>query len=602
MTDDISSPDNDEFEMLLGHIKGTRGFDFMGYKRVGLMRRVDKQMQAVGVGSYSDYVDYLEVHPEEFEHLFDTILINVTTFFRDTQSWDYLREEVVPRLLKSKAADEPIRLWSAGCATGQEPYSLAILLAEALGMERFRQQVKIYATDLDEQALALARAGSYSAREVQSIPPELRDKYFEREGDQYVFLRDLRRALIFGRHDLMQDAPISRIDLLACRNTIMYFNAEVQSRIISRFHFAVTEHGFLFLGKAEMLFTHAALFAPLDLKRRVFQKLTVEGIRGRAPQLSLPAGGPVDERSSLRETLFQEGPVAQIVVDMSGCLTLANQRARHLFRLTERDLGRPFQDLALSYRPIELRSCIDRACAERRPVTVPGAVYSPIPGETVYLDTLVTPLLENGVPLGVGISFTDISRIRQLSDELKSASRELETAYEELQSTNEELETTNEELQSTIEELETTNEELQSSNEELQTINEELRIRSTDLDQVNLFLKSVLFSLRGSVFVLDRELRVQFWNDKSEDFWGLRSEETLNRPLLSLDFGLPTAALMPALQMCLAQRDRQELDVAAFNRRGKSVQCHVTLTPLKETGAGDMQGVLVQIHETASDD
>ena len=616
MTDDISSPDNEEFEMLLEHIKGTRGFDFTGYKRAGLMRRVDKQMQTVGVGSYSDYVDYLEVHPEEFEHLFDTILINVTAFFRDTQSWDYLREEMIPRLLKSKAADDPIRLWSAGCASGQEPYSLAMLLAEALGMERFRQQVKIYATDLDEQALALARAGSYSAREVQAIPPELRDKYFEREGDQYVFLRDLRRALIFGRHDLMQDAPISRIDLLACRNTIMYFNAEVQSRIISRFHFAVTEHGFLFLGKAEMLFTHATLFAPVDLKRRVFQKLTVEGIRGRTPQLSLPAAGPVDEQSSLRETLFQEGPVAQVVVDMNGCLTLANQRARLLFRLTERDLGQPFQDLALSYRPVELRSCIDRAYAERRPVAVPGAVYSPIPGETVFLDTLVTPLLENGVPLGVGISFTDISRIRQLSDELKSASRELETAYEELQSTNEELETTNEELQSTVEELETTNEELQSSNEELettneelqstneelQTINEELRIQSTDLDQVNLFLKSVLFSLRGSVFVLDRELRVQFWNGKSEDFWGLRSDETLNRPLLSLDFGLPTAALMPALQLCLAQRDRQELDVAAFNRRGKSVQCHVILTPLKETGAGDVRGVLVQIHEMGSDD
>ena len=602
---------DEDFEALLAHIKNSRGFDFSGYKRAGLMRRVRKQMESVEVGSYSDYVDYLEVHPDEFERLFDTILINVTSFFRDTASWDFLREDVLPRLLTAKGQKEPIRLWSAGCASGQEPYSLAMLLAEALGPERFRRQVKIYATDVDEQALAQARAGAYSGREMQSVPDALRDKYFEREEDTYVFQREMRRALIFGRHDLMQDAPISRIDLLACRNTIMYFNAEVQARIINRFHFAVSDNSFLFLGKAEMMFTHASLFVPLDLKRRVFQKLLTAGQRERGGFLPPPADTSTNAKGRLREKLFQEGTVAQIVVDSAGNLALTNERARQLFRLTARDIGRPLQDLEVSYRPVELRSCVDRAYAGRRPIAVQDVAYSPLPGETVYLDTLVTPLLEGGTVLGVGISFTDVSRLRQLSQELQAASRELETAYEELQSTNEELETTNEELQSTVEELETTNEELQSTNEELettneelqstneelQTINEELRLRSVDLDYVNLFLTSILASLRGGVIVLDAEMKVQYWNDTSEDFWGLRADEAQGRPLLSLDIGLPTATLIPAIQSSLMQPEhRQELVLDALNRRGKQIRCGMQVTPLIDpTASRDIRGVLLQI-------
>ncbi len=604
---------DEEFEALLVYIKGSRGFDFSGYKRTGLMRRVNKQMESVGVGSYSDYVDYLEVHPDEFERLFDTILINVTSFFRDTGSWDYLREEVVPRLLAAKRSGEPIRLWSAGCATGQEPYSLAMMMAEALGPERFRQQIKIYATDVDNQALAQARAGAYSAREMQSVPDALRDKYFEREDDTYIFQRDMRRALIFGRHDLMQDAPISRIDLLVCRNTIMYFNAEAQRRIVNRFHFAVSDNSFLFLGKAEMMFTHASLFAPLDLKRRVFQKLPAAGPREREAFLPPSQDSAVSPEGRLREMLFQEGTVAQIAVDSAGLLALTNAPARQLFRLNTRDIGRPLQDLEISYRPVELRSCIDRAYAERRPIAVQGVAYSPLPGETLYLDALVTPLLEGGAVLGAGISFTNVTRLRQLSDELQAASRELETAYEELQSTNEELETTNEELQSTVEELETTNEELQSTNEELettneelqstneelQTINEELRMRSVDLDQVNLFLKSILASLHGGVIVLDSEMRVQFWNEKSEDLWGLRADETQGRTLLSLDIGLPTATLLPAIQSSLTQPERrQELVLDALNRRGRPFRCSVQVTPLIEsTMSRDIRGVLLQIEE-----
>jgi chemotaxis methyl-accepting protein methylase len=207
-----SAPDDDRvFERLLEFLRQSRGFDFTGYKRSSLKRRVHKQMQAREIDSFGDYLDYLEVHPEEFAPLFNTILINVTGFFRDFPTWEYLRNRVIPQILESKLADEPIRIWSAGCASGEEAYSLAILMAEAIGLDQFRSRVKIYATDVDEEALTQARHAIYSEKMLQAIPERWQGTYFERSSGNFVFRSDLRRAIIFGRHDLVQDAPISDV-------------------------------------------------------------------------------------------------------------------------------------------------------------------------------------------------------------------------------------------------------------------------------------------------------------------------------------------------------------------------------------------------------
>ncbi|RYG30000.1 protein-glutamate O-methyltransferase CheR, partial [bacterium] len=219
-------PSFGEIDKLLAYLKSTRGFDFDAYKRTTLQRRVQKRISLVGLSQYDEYIDYLEVHPDEFQHLFNTILINVTSFFRDLESWDYLRETVLPRITEARTGDDDsIRVWNAGCASGQEAYTTAMMFAEALGTEAFRERVKIYATDLDDEALGQSRLASYSAKGVETLPDGYREKYFERVGDRFVFDRELRRSVIFGRHDLIQDAPISRVDLLMCRNTLMYFNA-----------------------------------------------------------------------------------------------------------------------------------------------------------------------------------------------------------------------------------------------------------------------------------------------------------------------------------------------------------------------------------------
>src|SRR5262245_58172464 len=221
-----------DFERLLTHLKNTRGFDFTSYKRSTLSRRVEKRLAAVGVESYRSYLDYLEVHQDEFRNLFNSILINVTSFFRDPEAFEYLRTAIVPKVLASASGDGDIRIWSAGCASGEECYSMAILFAEAMGAEAFRERVKIYATDVDEDALDTARQAAYGDRQIEDVPENLRTKYFDHQGGRWVFKKDLRRSVIFGRHDLLDDAPISRVDMLLCRNTLMYFNHEAQAKIV----------------------------------------------------------------------------------------------------------------------------------------------------------------------------------------------------------------------------------------------------------------------------------------------------------------------------------------------------------------------------------
>jgi len=270
---DVKDERNQEsFDALLDYLKKNRGSDFTGYKRQSLMRRITRRMQMVDITDYRDFQDYLEVHPEEFTNLFNTILINVTSFFRDKDAWDFLAEEIIPEMLASKKDSEVIRIWSAGCASGEEAYTIAMLMIEALGEESFKNRVKIFATDIDEAALTQARMATYLAKEVEPVPSELRGKYFTIAGGSYIFKADLRSSIVFGRHDLIQDAPISHLDLLVCRNTLMYFKSETQSKILSRFHFALNDSGIIFLGRAELLLTHAHLFSPETLKHRIFTK------------------------------------------------------------------------------------------------------------------------------------------------------------------------------------------------------------------------------------------------------------------------------------------------------------------------------------------
>ena len=583
-----SGPD---FEALLEYIREARGFDFTGYKRASLLRRIARRMAELNIDGYSAYLDYLQVHADEFPTLFDKILINVTEFFRDKQAWEYLARDIVPRIAEKRGL---IRVWSTGTASGEEAYSAAITFCEAIGQEEFLERVKIYATDVDEDALNRARAG-YTEKDLESVDENLRGKYFERMGGRFAFKAALRRALIFGRHDLMQDAPISRLDLLICRNTLMYFTAEAQGRILTRFHYALSDDGFLFLGRAEMLLTHAALFKPVDLKQRVFTKVPRAQLRERLQILALTeTAGPadqVDRQLRVRGLATEGAPHPQLIVDAAGILVGANPPARRVLDIPASDVGRSFKDLTISYQPVDLRSPIDRANRDRRPVLVPSAQVAQPNDEVGVFDVHVAPLIDDaGSVVGTTISFVDVTVQSQLRTELDRARQEVETAYEELQSSNEELETTNEELQSTVEELETTNEELQSSNEELETMNEELESTNAELQTINTDLRArgdeiatlnaLLEAITGNIdvgaVVLDADMRVRVWNERAADMWGLRSDEVLGRSFYALDIGLPANELESMISSVIVGNGaHQELTVEATTRRGRRIRCLV---------------------------
>ncbi len=592
-----------DFEHLIEFLRDSRGFDFTGYKRASLMRRVAHRCSELGIDNFRAYHDYLEVHPDEFVTLFNKILINVTEFFRDRSAWDYLRDNLVPRIV---ARDGDIRVWSAGTSSGEEAFSAAMLFCEALGEASFLDRVKIYATDVDEESLSKARAG-YSAKELESLHDDLKERYFDHQGERFVFRSALRRSMIFGRHDLTQDAPISRLDLLICRNTLIYFTAEAQGRILARFHYALNDDGYLFLGRAEMLLTHTALFAPIELKERLFTKVAKLQPRERLMLLAqsgnAEASNHVARQLRVRELATEGAPFPQVVIDATGVLVSANQPARDTFDVPVSDIGRALKDLQLSYKPIDLRTPIDRVSRDRQPATMQSVEIKHADGTTGIFDVHVAPLVdEDGSLVGTAVNFFDVSHltrlrsdVERLRQELQSGKEELETTNEELQSTVEELETTNEELQSTNEELETLNEELESTNAELESINTDLNLRTGEVQRLNTLLLAITGNIEVGAAVLDGAFRVQVWNERAADLWGVRSDEVVGNSFFDLDIGLPADQLKEMIRAGSGGMPRHgEVVVVATTRRGRRIHCRVIAHTL---GDGDQPTGVVLVME-----
>ena len=464
---------NPEFEALLDYLKHNRGCDLTGYKRSTLMRRFQHRMHSININSYQSYRQHLQSEPSEWLALLDDVLINVTTFFRDSEAllpsadrdaWVTLANEIIPQIIASKKPDEPIRVWSAACASGPEVYSLIILFAEALGIESCLQRVKFYATDIDEDALEQARQGIYQLREVTEIPLHLLEKYFEQTEQSYIFHPQLRRTIIFGRHNLVSDAPISKIDLLVCRNALMYFNADTQAKILIRFHFALNNNGFLFLGKAETLTTKKQIFTPVHLKHRIFAKGLKLGVDEHlllSPRTSKKQA--VDFLAShvrIWQTAFETSPFAQLAVDSNSCLIMANEQANALFGLTFNDVGRPLRSLKPGQIP---RLCTSTKQVNRdfRPVTLKNVEWR-TPTDTTYFDIFITPVFSSdGHRVGMNLTFTDFTSNKQLEKRLEHANLDLARVSKTLEQIKAALDTTHAELESTQQELETVYQEMQ---------------------------------------------------------------------------------------------------------------------------------------------
>ena len=528
---------------LLQELAELRGFDFRGYKRTTLERRFRKRMFQLNQGSYAEYAEYIRKIPDEINALLNTLLINVTEFFRDPPAWEILRHDILPPIIKHLRPGHTFRVWSAGCASGEEAYSIAIMLAELFGARISDYDVKIYATDIDEQELTMARRGEYSVEAVRRVRPEWREKYFQGKGPMRVS-RDIRRLVIFGKSNLAHDAPISHVNLLICRNLLIYFDSALQKQILQRLHYALEPGGILFLGKSESQLTNSTQFRRLNARWRIFQRTTAAAL-SEATNEPIPPSEAVESPLAARTQeelellrsqqryLLETIHLGVIALAANDVIVSSNVFILTLFGLPPMNLaGKRIQETDLFVRSPELGAHLQATHVSNE--IAHFQVRVKIGADERLVDVTIRPVLDERGERNATLIYcedgsvqeklqTTIEELESTSEELQSANEELETTNEELQSTNEELETTNEELQSTNEELETTNEELQSLNEELETTNQELEERTKDLDQLNILYSQTLEKIRMPVMLVNQERKIEFWNTMALKLFGFKS-------------------------------------------------------------------------------
>jgi len=534
------------------------GHDFSGYKTKTFARRVQRRMQIARLTRIEDYVERLRQDGDEVTALFRDLLINVTNFFRDAGAFEALKTQVLPRLFEGRGANDTVRVWVPGCATGEEVYSLAMLMREHTDGLRAVPRVQIFASDIDDQALSVARAGRYPEALLDTVSPERRRRFFTAEGGSYVVTKEVRELCVFSPHSVIRDPPFSRIDLVSCRNLLIYFGPEAQAQVIPIFHYALRPRGYLFLGTAENVSQYAELFGAVDKRHRIFQARETERVgaalplivtgtqpapfarhaayaRGLKPAFA-DAGSTPPLRQVAEQHVLERFAPAHVVVDHEGEVMHYSPRTG---KYLEAAVGLPSRQLLTMARKglrLDLRSALREAIETRGPAVRENLAVEGEEGRIQVVSLTVEPLPQRGdaEPLlmvlfhdqGPSLSRNEAERrdaqlypeadalqleheLRDTRERLQSLIEEYETALEELKSSNEELVSVNEELQSTNEELEASKEELQSLNEELQTVNHELSGKIDDLDRANGDLRN-LFNASGMATVfLDRDLVIR---------------------------------------------------------------------------------------------
>ena len=607
--------------LLLDH----SGHDFSGYKTRTFYRRIERRMQILQIPALPAYVDRLREDPGEVNTLFRDLLIGVTNFFRDTKAFEALQQLVMPRLFEGKGASDTIRVWVPGGATGEEVYSLAIMLRELAEEIRSRAKIQVFATDIDEAALAVARAGRYPDTLLHGVSKDRLEHFFASEGTSYVVNKPIRDMCVFSSHSVVRDPPFSRIDLISCRNLLIYLNSELQTHVIPILHYALKPNGFLFLGTSENVTQHGDLFSSIDKKSRIFQRRGDDAAMPHVPALfrrPAVAGGGLAEskeptgrsvRQSMEARVLEHYSPAHVVVSREGdVINYSGGTGKYL----EAPAGRPSRALmAVARKGLRqpLRSALQEAVESQR-TAVRDNVELESAGKSERVRITVEPLRGDGNESLYLVVFGDLRlraleerparprkgkardgnleqlerELRETRERLQSMAEEYETAIEELKSSNEEMVSVNEELQSTNEELETSKEELQAVNEELQTVNHELTVKIDELDRANSDLKNLYESTDIATVFLDRELIVRSFTPAVTRIFNLIPGDR-GRPLTDIFHHLDYAELPQDIQQIFGVRQPFERRV---NRRDGAAHYIVRALPYW-TGSGKVEGAVL---------
>ena len=532
-------------------LRSQTGHDFSAYKRNTIGRRIERRMSIHQIRDMAQYTRYLRQNPQEVEMLFKELLIGVTSFFRDPDAFELLRSRLVADILPNKSTDSAVRLWVPGCSTGEEVYSLAIVLREAMDEAQVNPRVQIFGTDIDAEAIDMARNGRYPAHLMAGLSPERLKRFFVREGNLVRVKKEIREMALFAIQNVIKDPPFTRLDLICCRNLLIYLDGDLQKRLVPLFHYILNSGGLLLLGPSETIGRHGDLFAMVDKKWKLFRRKDT-GISERTWEFdsAKPLAGDAGARTDVdvrgarhisvtevaeRALLDKYAPPC-VIVNHKGDILYTHGRTGKFLELASGSASLNVYEMAREGLRLELNSAVRRSSQQKKAVAVEGLQIKTNGGYQL-VNLTVRPLRERDDQLGALtlVAFHELTgekvakerkvarpgkaslkRIAELEQELRFSQEslqttveEMETSNEELKSMNEELQSTNEELQSTNEELETSKEELQSLNEELVTVNSELQGKVEELSQLNNDMKNLLDSTHIATVFLDMQLRIK---------------------------------------------------------------------------------------------
>ncbi|MGA7972895.1 MAG: chemotaxis protein CheB [Pseudolabrys sp.] len=593
--------DEDLLRRILGHLRIRTGHDFSKYKRSTVLRRIARRMQVTRTESLEAYYAFLRANSDEAQALLSDLLITVTSFFRDRHAFEALQSQVLPRLLDGRDPNEPIRVWVPGCATGEEAYSIAILLLEETERHGLRPPIQIFASDLDDQALMTAREGRYRAAIEADVGDNRLKRFFKADKEGYSVRREVRDLILFANHDLLKDPPFSRVDLISCRNLLIYLDRDLQEQVCSTFHYALNPGGYLMLGTSESADAPSGLFRVINRNARIYQSTATRGERPRLLPRLLGSGfrdtaarfdriptpsAALSDAMAHRRALEQLGPPSVMVNDAQRVIHLSE----HAGRFMEPSGGPLNTDIGDLVRPelrFELRSALHRAFEQRETtLTLPIAVR--FNGSPRRVHILVKPLIESNetephtavVMFIEGeavdhVSETEVQQqatdetVRRLTEELESTRARLRTVREEsdagneeLRAANEELQSINEEYRSTSEELETSKEELQSINEELQTVNGELKVKLDAVSRAHNDLQNLMAATDVATLFLDASLHIKRFTERLTDLFRVTPSDE-GRPITDFSHELDYGDLVKDVHAVMA-------DLAPIHREVRS--------------------------------
>jgi two-component system CheB/CheR fusion protein len=560
----------DALHEIISHLAKHTGHDFRHYKRATVLRRIERRLQVRAVPSLPAYCSLLETDPDEIKALLDDMLIGVTNFFRDREAFESLERNVIPELFKDKGPGDEVRAWVAACSTGEEAYSLAMLMADQATLVDAPPLFQIFASDIDDRAIASARPGVYPASIVTDVTPARLRQYFNKDDERYRIRKAVRDHILFASHNLLRDPPFSRLDLITCRNLLIYLNREVQARVLQMFHLALKPGGYLFLGSSESAESVAEYFVPVDKKNRLYRarpgvrpsqyqspgSLTI-GTRLPGPQRSKLPSKHIFSYAELHQRALARCAPPSVVIDRESNIVHASEQAGQFLRVSGGEPSRNLLALVLPELRLELRSAIYQAAqgeasVDCRPVELPGKPELGPVAMTVrrfrddeaeadfflVLFDRYEQAPDHAVVMRLGGSHDVV--LEQLEAELQRKREQLqetiensEISTEELRASNEELQAINEELRSATEELETSKEELQSVNEELITVNYELKVKVEETGKANDDLNNLIASTDIATIFVDSGLRIKRFTPRATDLFSIIASD-IGRSLLDL--------------------------------------------------------------------